>query len=89
MRAPTIAEAIDEYLHVIVRTRPWTRKSEEVALSGFADWLGGQATLTSVSPALASRYVQEAKLTPDRAETVLDAVNRLLSWVQQTDFGCV
>lgn len=90
MPAPTLVEAIDEYLHLIVRVRPWTRKREEAALTGFAAWLGEKATLTSVTPALASNYIQEARLDPDRAEAVLAAVDHLLGWahtLSSSDFA--
>lgn len=38
-RAFAFDEALDEYLHVIVRTRPWTKKAQEDILSCFGIWL--------------------------------------------------
>lgn len=30
---------IDEYLRVVVRTRPWTKRREQEALTQFAEWM--------------------------------------------------
>lgn len=53
--------ALDDYLHQIVRTRPWTKKREEELLTAFAEWLAGQpdlqSDLASITPALVQRYI--------------------------------
>lgn len=78
----TLAEAIDDYLHLIVRVRPWTKRREEEALLGFAGWLGGEAAVTSVTPALVARYAEEAGLDPDRRSVLRTAVHNLHQWVR-------
>lgn len=47
--------AIDDYMHVIARTRPWSLKREDELLEAFSEWLYEQAAprvmLDEVAPA--------------------------------------
>jgi len=55
--------ALDDYLHQIVRTRPWVKKREEQLLTGFGEWLVAQpdldAGLASITPLLVRRYAAD------------------------------
>lgn len=78
--------AIDEYLHAIVRTRPWTISRETELLEALSDWLYAQSDLSvdldAVTPAIMQRYTTETGLDEsERAE--LDAVvARLKAWTE-------
>lgn len=82
---PTPEEAIDDYLHVIVRTRPWTRKREAEALTAFAAWLRGRASnepasLAGLTPTLARHSATERSLDAGETEQLLTALHNLLAW---------
>ncbi len=83
-RAMTIDEAIDEYLHALVRSRPWTKKREEAALTAFGTWLLAQPdvrlTLDAITPAVAERYVAAAGLAAAERDHLLGALHHLYTW---------
>ena len=76
------AEAVDDYLHLIVRTRPWTKKEDEALLTGFGEWLEKRPSprLDEISPALIRAYVDDARLEPAEEQALHAALGRLLSW---------
>lgn len=82
--APTLDAAIDDYLHLIVRTRPWTKAREEELLDAFCDWAyarpGPAPTLAAASPALAARHAADAGYTPGTAAELAAALGRLAAW---------
>ncbi|HEX2094564.1 MAG TPA: hypothetical protein VHG28_19320 [Longimicrobiaceae bacterium] len=82
--AITVDEAIEDYLHGVVRVRPWTKKREEELLHAFCDWMyatpGVDPQLAAVSPELAARYAAEAGLEATEAEALLAALRSLSLW---------
>ncbi|MDQ3522958.1 MAG: hypothetical protein M3434_11565 [Gemmatimonadota bacterium] len=85
VRTPTLEQAIDDYLHVVVRTRPWTRKREAEALTAFVAWFRGPptssgASLADLTPALARHSATERGLDAGELEQLLTALQNLLAW---------
>jgi hypothetical protein len=80
----TIDEAIDEYLHAIVRSRPWIKKREEDLLTPFSEWLFEQPdarlTLDAITPDVAACYVAAAGLAPDERDELFAALHNLYTW---------
>jgi hypothetical protein len=76
--------AIDDYLHAIVRTRPWTKQREEEVLASFSDWLYAQpdlsVQLTSVTPLLVRQYSELVGLDDTEQDDLQTAVTRLFVW---------
>lgn len=82
-RAPTLDAAIDDYLHLIVRTRPWTKAREEELLDAFCDWAyarGPAPTLAAVTPSLAARHAADAGYPPAAAAELVAALGKLSAW---------
>lgn len=87
VRMPTLEEIIDDYLHVIVRTRPWTKKREAEALTTFAAWLRGRWSnsgnwLACLTPALARHSATERGLDARERDNLLAALDNLLAWAR-------
>jgi hypothetical protein len=82
-----LAAVIDDYLHIIVRTRPWTKKREEELLLAFSDWFYAQPepsyTITSVTPATTARYAQELALSSAEHEELNAVLCTLFLWAEQ------
>ncbi len=80
----TIDVAIDDYLHAIVRTRPWTKPREEELLENFSAWLYQQpearVTLDEIQPDLAQQYAAAACLTGPVQTELLGALRNLYTW---------
>lgn len=80
----TIDAAIDDYLHTIVRTRPWTKKREEELLEGLSDWLYEQPEprirLSEIGPELVQQYTLVAGLRADDQRELLVALHNLYTW---------
>ncbi len=80
----TIDVAIDDYLHAIVRTRPWTKPREEELLENFSAWLYQQPeprlTLDEIQPALAHQYAAAMSLAGPVHTELLDALDNLYTW---------
>lgn len=76
--------AIDDYLHTIVRTRPWTKKREEELLEAFSDWLYAQpvpaVTLQEIGPNLVDHYATTRSLNSAEHNELLGALNNLYMW---------
>ncbi len=79
--------ALDDYLHQIVRTRPWTKKREEALLTAFLDWLYAQphasAYLDTITPVVSARYVREAGLSAREGRDLTAALYNLFAWAEQ------
>lgn len=78
--------ALDDYLHTIVRTRPWVKAREEDLLATFGEWLATQPrisdSLTSITPALVESYVAADRLQPSEYDELAEALYNLCSWAQ-------
>jgi hypothetical protein len=78
-----IEVAIDDYLHVIVRTRPWTKKREEAVLEEFTDWLYAQPTprtrLDEITPELIQPF-SAAITSGDQRRELMNILNTLYRW---------
>ncbi len=95
----TIDVAIDDYLHTIVRTRPWTKKREEELLAGFSEWLytlpAPPSNMTEIGPALVDQYAAAVPLSKDEHTELLGTLNNLYMWsvhtamVQHNPFAAV
>jgi hypothetical protein len=78
---------IDEYLRVIVRTRPWTKRREEEALGTFSKWMQSHARerdadLAVRGVALAERCADDLSLDREGRERLRSAVRGLTMWVR-------
>ena len=78
--------ALDDYLHQIVRTRPWTVTQEEAVLNEFAAWLLGQpdlgGDLVQITPDVIKRYRAATTLDEPQFATFEAAVGRLTAWAE-------
>ena len=78
--------AIDDYLHLIVRTRPWTKKREAELLDAWSEWLNARTQepihLTPDARRLAAMYADETRLAPGRRSDLAEAVDRLCRWAE-------
>ena len=82
-------QALDDYLHTIVRTQPWIKAREEDLLATFGEWLAMQPripdSLTSITPALVESYVAADCLQPAEYDELVEALHNLCSWAQYQD----
>jgi site-specific recombinase XerD len=80
----TIDVAIDEYLHTIVRTRPWTKKREEELLEGFSQWQAEQAqsrmTLDAITVNDVQRYATAVDLRDTDRDDLVAALHHVFLW---------
>lgn len=81
----SIDALVDEYLRVIVRTRPWTRRREEESLSLLVAWAasksgGREADTESGENALVDRCGTDLGLDPAERERLRLAVRNLNRW---------
>lgn len=80
----TIDAAIDDYLHTIVRTRPWTKKREGELLEAFSDWLYAQpvpsVALNEIGPNLVDQYAAAMVLNTADHNELLAALNNVYMW---------
>jgi hypothetical protein len=85
----TIDLALDDYLHVIVRTRPWTKKREEELLEPFSAWLFEQpdmpVELPVIAPEHAARYADAVQLDNGDRNELLNTLHLLYLWATQRD----
>jgi hypothetical protein len=76
--------AIDEYLHAIVRTRPWTKQREEELLTALSDWLYTQPSqsvdLAAITPPVVRQYSDMRGLDDAEQDDLKTALTRLLVW---------
>jgi hypothetical protein len=80
----TLDVAIDDYLHTIVRTRPWTKKREEELLESFSAWFYAQpaphADLAEINPLQADTYAALVGLSNEDRRDLFNALHNLFSW---------
>jgi hypothetical protein len=85
-----ITDAIDDYLRLIVRTRPWTKAREEEILTPFGTWMYEQADLAleldAISPAIVQRYVAHAGLSDDEHTDLDRTLGKVLLWAESRGF---
>jgi hypothetical protein len=76
--------ALDDYLHLIVRTRPWTKREDEALLADFGEWLEAQSVerLDAVTPELVHAYARDGGLIPAKEQAFYTAVRRLGMWAE-------
>lgn len=75
-------QAVDGYLHALVRSRPWIKKRQEAALLALGEWLyqHGLSALSDVTPATVERYARiQALADADWAE-LITALHHLFTW---------
>lgn len=86
MAGLAIEAAIDDYLHTIVRTRPWTKAREEELLTSFSDWLYEQqehtVELASVTPEVVRHYSQITGLAESEQSEIQTTLGKLLLWAE-------
>lgn len=79
--------AIDDYLHLIVRTRPWTKKREEELLCEFEEWLYEQHErrfdLAEITPELATQYAATINLSMAERDELLRVLGTFCLWATQ------
>jgi len=96
MQPKTIDAVIDDYLHKIVRNRPWTKAREEELLARYADWLYEQpehgVLLVDAGPQAAERYADAAGLADDERDELMGSLRRVFThgvrsgWIRQNPF---
>lgn len=78
--------AIDDYVHQIVRTRPWTKKREEELLEDFCDWLfsqpGVDPHLNALTPAMSARYADAVDLHEADRDELATTLFNLMAWAE-------
>jgi len=76
--------AIDDYLHTIIRSRPWAKKREEELLGGFSEWLYAQpnanVTLDSLDSSVVTEYATSQRLDAAEQDELLATLNNLYVW---------
>ena len=81
--------AIDEYLHAIVRTRPWTVSRETELLEPLSDWLYQRPDLSveldDVTLDVTRRYAADTGLSDSEREELDAAVARLKAWTENRE----
>lgn len=86
---PNFDAALDDYLHLIVRTRPWTKKREEQWLRIFGQWLeqrwGTDAALTWESLSLVASCAADRGLQVREREEMESAVGNLCLWATRAE----
>ena len=79
--------AIDDYMHVIARTRPWTMKREAELLEAFSDWLYEQPTRNVMLHDLANEHIRQyaatTNLSPAAQDELLIVLNNMYHWSAQ------
>ena len=79
-------QAVDEYLHAIVRVRPWTLRRETEQLEALSDWLYAQSDLSveldAVTPEVTHRYAAENNLSDAEREALDATLERLRAWTE-------
>ena len=81
---PTIDAAIDDYLHLIIRTRPWTKAHEEAQLMGMVEWIYAQPAqdrgLAAADTELVDRYVAATELSAAESDELTATLARFNDW---------
>jgi hypothetical protein len=77
--------AIDDYLHMIVRSHPWMKKQEEELLLPFSEWLyeqPGSRKLAAISPETTARYAAALGLSAADHEALNLALHHVFAWAE-------
>lgn len=78
--------AVDEYLHAIVRSRPWTVRRETEQLEALSVWLYAQPDLSveldAVTPEVTRRYAADNDLSDDERDALEATLVRLRAWTE-------
>ena len=86
MQGVELDALIDNYLHAIVRTRPWTKKREEELLTSLSDWLYAQpglsVQLASVTSPVVRRYCAATGLDDAGLDDLQVTLIRLRLWAE-------
>lgn len=76
--------AIDDYMHVIARTRPWSMRREEELLEVFSEWLYEQpeprVMLNEIVPEQVQHFVAAAEWNEEDQQELIDVLNNLYLW---------
>jgi hypothetical protein len=84
----TLETAVDDYMHIIVRTRPWTKKWEEELLTPFVEWLYQQpkarVELSAITPAVVERYVTAMELNSEQHDDLAHVLRLVFMWAEQS-----
>ncbi|WP_026369579.1 hypothetical protein [Kallotenue papyrolyticum] len=75
-------QALDGYLHALVRSRPWIKKREEAALLALGEWLyqHGLSALSDVTLATVERYARAQALSDAAWAELITALHHLFTW---------
>lgn len=83
----TLETALDDYLHVIVRTSPWIKRREDELLTGLVEWLYAQpdarVDLASVTPAIVANYAAATSLPAGDQEELSVALSHVFMWAER------
>lgn len=87
MTAGRLSALVDDYLRVVTRTRPWTRRLEEAVLTDFAKWAAGDPDHLRREPAagwytLASRYADGPELPAELRERRAEVLRGFAAWAE-------
>ncbi|MDQ3389338.1 MAG: hypothetical protein M3483_07540 [Gemmatimonadota bacterium] len=76
---------IDDYLRVIVRTRPWTRRREEEALTTLLSWVNaqpGSVKTLLVTEDVVAQCADDLDLGHEARENLQLAARNLMAWAR-------
>lgn len=87
MSAGRLHALADDYLRLIARTRPWTRRAEEEALSAFTEWAAGDPERLRPASredpaALAARCAEGLRLAPELRARMATALRGFAAWAE-------
>lgn len=82
--------AIDDYMHVIARTRPWSMKREGEILESFSAWLYEQPELCVMLDEIELEQVQQygvaVGLSDQARQELIDVLHNLYLWSNKQDW---
>lgn len=83
----TIEVAIDDYMHVIARTRPWSMKREGEILEAFSEWLYEQpeqrVMLDEVTGEQVQQYAATTGVSDEEQQELTAVLNNLYLWADK------
>lgn len=81
---PTLEGAIDDYLHTMVRVRPWAKRSAEETFERLLTWLLEQQPMLLVVDLtwqVIEAYAQATDLKPDELADLRGTVTDFARWL--------
>ena len=84
LETPTLEAALDNYLHVMVRVRPWAKKASEEMLRPLNNWLDEQAgvlPVTALTPEVVGAYCSDVRLTVGARTDLRAALHDFARWL--------